>query len=187
MGICPAQRRIGNHGAERPREVPAQAVVVGQGIEINPRLRGQREMIEILLTEGDGTRHHTRRCGPWVQDLRVVAAAGGVGNGTASGTIEFQIGHQAGLATRQRGSAVISDLARAASRVPQPKIRYFAAKFIGPAFHIAAQTQRRGAVGCHSQVEEVARNRLYAIDVERHLAADAVDDAGRVVPLARLN
>ena len=63
-------------------------------------------MIEILLTEGDGTRHHTRRCGPWVQDLRVVAAAGGWDNVPDAG---YRVAYALATDLLTAGHIVIAD------------------------------------------------------------------------------
>ena len=66
--------------ATRPGERPAQARVVGQRIEVQPRGGVEREAVEVALAEADIPGDHAGRVRPGKGDGARVAAAGGVGS-----------------------------------------------------------------------------------------------------------
>ena len=62
--IAALHRAVRDLSATRPGQVPAHPRVVGQRVEVQARVLAEREVVEILLAEGDGAGHHAGRVLP---------------------------------------------------------------------------------------------------------------------------
>ena len=185
LRVALLERTVRHHGAARAAEVPAQVVVVGQRVEIQARVVGQREPVVVGLAVVDAAGHHASGVGPHVDQRGVVAAAGRVGQRGARAVVRLQVQHQAVFVAGERLVLVVGDLLRAAHRVPQPDVVDLAQE-VRVAFGGTADEQGV-VVGARGRRVQCAAGRFDTVDVDLHLpgVAVAVEYRRDVVPAIR--